>query len=198
VTCCPRCIRYIFTYYLSVSREGLRNLFPGVGATGDYESIVPESAVAAVDIRLPPNHSREAVETRVRAIVQSVVEARNGRVRSDDPTCRIEAQVVVTIDIPSYQIPSDHPLVQACVEAVEAVEGDCIHEGVGVVLVRSNNPLRRLCRSVLWACKIGQRLLNHPCQTVLYCGRQCLYTLRPPCGACSRGDTSVTRVWSGE
>lgn len=95
-------------------------LTPTILKGGTFESIVPESAAALVDIRLPPDVDADVVLARVEAIVARVMEA-------CPPSCvRCRASVEVKVRIPAYQLPGDpaaHPLVQACIRAVEQVTG---------------------------------------------------------------------------
>jgi succinyl-diaminopimelate desuccinylase len=80
---------------------------------GSYPSIVPDSATAAVDIRLLPGQpSAEVIDLVLKRI---------HAVENERP--RINFEMKVTVDIPGAVIPQDHPLALLAQEYTEAVTG---------------------------------------------------------------------------
>ena len=74
---------------------------PGTIFTGGvYESIVPETASAIIDIRLLPGQDSKAIEERVAEIVHAVEKERSG----------LKTEIIKKVDIPGAAIPLDHPL----------------------------------------------------------------------------------------
>ncbi len=67
---------------------------------GDYESIVPESAVAIVDIRLLPGMDGQQIIDKIKSIIQTVEKERPG----------LKTEIEKKVDIPGVAIPLDHPL----------------------------------------------------------------------------------------
>lgn len=89
-------------------------LTPTILKGGTFESIVPESASALLDLRLPPHVDAEDILTRISTIVQRTMEqAGDG----------CEASVDVRVRLPAYQIPTDHPLASTCADVVQEVTG---------------------------------------------------------------------------
>jgi acetylornithine deacetylase/succinyl-diaminopimelate desuccinylase-like protein len=106
---------------LHLPTEGLP-AFPGLSPTitpgtlfhgGEFESIVPATAQATVDIRLLPGQDSETVL----GLVQEIIDAEASR----RPGLRIT--VKVKNDLPGAFIPSDHPLVRTAQEHTQIHTG---------------------------------------------------------------------------
>jgi succinyl-diaminopimelate desuccinylase len=80
---------------------------------GDYESIVPESASAIVDIRLLPGQESEAVVDHIINIIRSVEAERPG----------LSTEIHTKVDIPGAAIPLDHPLTRIAQDYTEMMTG---------------------------------------------------------------------------
>ena len=80
---------------------------------GSYPSIVPDSAIAIVDIRLLPGKASASVLEQVREQIRFV--------ESERP--RIAFDMKVTVDIPGALIPKDHPLALLAQDYTEALTG---------------------------------------------------------------------------
>jgi len=80
---------------------------------GTYPSVIPDSAIAIVDIRLMPGQSSAEVLERVRDQIR-IVEIKRTRVTFD---------INVTVDIPGAAIPQDHPLARLAQDYTEALTG---------------------------------------------------------------------------
>lgn len=89
-------------------------LTPTILKGGTFESIVPESASALLDLRLPPHVDAEEILSRISTIVQRTME-------QGGDGC--EASVDVRVRLPAYQIPTDHPLATTCADVVQEVTG---------------------------------------------------------------------------
>ncbi len=85
--------------------------FAGLGCTitpgtlfrgGEFESIVPASAEALVDVRLMPGQSAEEVITAVQQIIDNVTNQRPG----------LTISMNIKNNLPAAAIPVDHPLAQ--------------------------------------------------------------------------------------
>jgi succinyl-diaminopimelate desuccinylase len=68
---------------------------------GDYPSIVPNKAIAMVDIRLMPGQSSEAVLAEVDSAIERVTLRRTG----------LKVDKAIKVNFPGAAIPLDHPLV---------------------------------------------------------------------------------------
>ena len=80
---------------------------------GVYESIVPESASAIVDIRLLPGQDPQAVLDKVAEIVKTVEKERSG----------LKTEIVKKVEIPGAAIPLDHPLARIAQDYTETYTG---------------------------------------------------------------------------
>jgi len=80
---------------------------------GVYESIVPESASAVIDIRLLPGQDKRIVLERVNSIIKEVENERPG----------LKTEVTVKVDIPGAAIPLDHPLARIAQDYTEIYTG---------------------------------------------------------------------------
>ena len=80
---------------------------------GSYPSVVPESAIAVVDIRLLPGQPSAQVLERVREQIRAV----------ENERLRISLAMKVTVDIPGAVIPSDHPLALLAQDYTEVLTG---------------------------------------------------------------------------
>ena len=80
---------------------------------GVYESIVPESASAIVDIRLLPGQDPQAVLDKVAEIVKTVEKERPG----------LKTEIVKKVEIPGAAIPLDHPLARIAQDYTETYTG---------------------------------------------------------------------------
>jgi len=80
---------------------------------GDYESIVPESASAIVDIRLLPGQESLAIVDLVKAIIWAVEAERPG----------LKTDIQKKVDIPGAAIPLNHPLTLIAQDYTEAMTG---------------------------------------------------------------------------
>lgn len=129
---------------------GEHRAFPGLRLTvtpgtivrgGTFESVVPDHALALVDVRLMPNQKANLILDRVWAIIQDVLGRRNAA-GSD----QLKAQIAVKNDLPAAYIEQDHPLVHACVEATRRVTGvnplvaGCGPANEGYMLIQAGIP----------------------------------------------------------
>lgn len=80
---------------------------------GSYPSIVPDSAIATVDIRLLPGQSSAIVLELVREQIQMVEMERP----------RINFEMKLSVDIPGALIPKDHPLALLAQDYTETFTG---------------------------------------------------------------------------
>jgi acetylornithine deacetylase/succinyl-diaminopimelate desuccinylase-like protein len=80
---------------------------------GVYESIVPESASAIIDIRLLPGQDKQEVFEHVAAILKDVEAERPG----------LKTEMTVKVDIPGAAIPLDHPLAHIAQDYTEIYTG---------------------------------------------------------------------------
>lgn len=80
---------------------------------GSFPSIVPDSAIAVVDIRLLPGQPSAEVLELIREQIHAVENERP----------RITFEMKVTVDIPGAVIPQDHPLALLAQDYTEAVTG---------------------------------------------------------------------------
>ena len=80
---------------------------------GSFPSIVPDSAIAVVNIRLLPGQSSNEVLELVREQIR-IVESKRPR---------IHLEMKVTVDIPGAYIPKDHPLAMLAQDYTEVVTG---------------------------------------------------------------------------
>ena len=96
--------------------------FAGLGCTitpgtlfagGDFESMVPATATAMVDIRLMPGQSAGAALAAVQAVIDGEVGQRPG----------LAVSLTVKNRLPGAAIPSDHPLVQVAQRHAQALTG---------------------------------------------------------------------------
>ena len=80
---------------------------------GVYESIVPESASAIVDIRLLPGQDPKAVLDKVAETVKTMEKERPG----------LKTEIVKKVEIPGAAIPIDHPLARIAQDYTEIYTG---------------------------------------------------------------------------
>ena len=80
---------------------------------GVYESIVPESAFAIIDIRLLPGQDKTVILQHVDAIIKEVEAERPG----------LKTEVLKKVDIPGAAIPLDHPLARIAQDYTETFTG---------------------------------------------------------------------------
>ena len=91
---------------------------------GDYPSIVPNKAIAMVDIRLMPGQSPDAVLDEVDAAIARVITRRPG----------LTAEKLIKVNFPGAAIPQDHPLVTIAQEYTNTFTGrrwDALGAGPG-------------------------------------------------------------------
>lgn len=82
-------------------------------AGGDFESMVPATATAMVDIRLMPGQSADAALGAVQAVIDREVARRPG----------LAVSMTVKNRLPGAAIPVDHPLVQVAQRHAQALTG---------------------------------------------------------------------------
>lgn len=87
---------------------------PGTLFTGgDYPSIVPNKAIAMVDIRLLPGQKKDAVLDAVNTVIETVKSRRTG----------LKVDISMLVDIPGAAIPKDHKLAAVAQTYTEIVHG---------------------------------------------------------------------------
>lgn len=96
--------------------------FAGMGCTltpgtlfrgGEYESMVPSSAEALIDIRLMPGQSTDTLISAVQEEIDTVCARRPG----------LSVAIEIKNNLPGVALPSDHPLVKAAETWTEAITG---------------------------------------------------------------------------
>lgn len=80
---------------------------------GEFESVVPASATAMVDIRLMPGQEVEEVLTAVTQIIDAEIARRPG----------LSVTTTIKNNLPGVAIPTDHPLVQIAQRHAQAITG---------------------------------------------------------------------------
>lgn len=80
---------------------------------GVYESIVPETASAIVDIRLLPGQNNREVLERIAAIIKTVENERPG----------LKTEIIKKVEIPGAAIPPDHTLARIAQDYTEIYTG---------------------------------------------------------------------------
>lgn len=80
---------------------------------GDYPSIVPNKAVAMVDMRLLPGQGKDEAMRRVEKIISEVCQRRKG----------LKVETSLLVDMPGAAIPTDHPLAVIAQDYTEEIHG---------------------------------------------------------------------------
>lgn len=105
---------------------------------GEYESMVPPYAESLIDIRTMPGQNQDDIIRQITSIVGEVITNRNNKILAvhnpqiDQNPQLLSFKVTVKNKLPSAHISPDHPLSQACVEAVREILGENVAcEGCG-------------------------------------------------------------------
>ncbi|MGH2367441.1 MAG: M20 family metallopeptidase, partial [Chloroflexota bacterium] len=91
---------------------GVPTLTPTRIQGGVANNVVPDRAVAALDIRTLPGQSHVAIHAALRRLVEAVATRR-----------QLRAELVDLVDRAALETSPEHPLVRACADATEAVLG---------------------------------------------------------------------------
>jgi len=103
----------------SLPMFGRRTLSVGVVRGGEYANVVPDLCEIEVDRRLLPGEDGPQAVADVRAYLASQLEGDLGLEVHDSH-----------LMVPGYQVPSDHPFVQAVAAAVKHVKGESSLQGM--------------------------------------------------------------------
>jgi len=80
---------------------------------GDYASIVPNQAIAMVDIRLLPGQTKDEVLKQIYAVIEDVRKKRK----------KLKVSTSLLVDMPGAAIAMDHPLAMIAQDYTEAIYG---------------------------------------------------------------------------
>jgi succinyl-diaminopimelate desuccinylase len=80
---------------------------------GDYPSIVPNKAVAMVDMRLLPGQTKDEAIQKIERIIADVCSRRKG----------LTVDTSLLVDMPGAAIPTDHPLAVVAQDYTELIHG---------------------------------------------------------------------------